>query len=448
MPSVEALCSTLQRLFTTTAERVAHSTRAIDRPTGKFDGATLCQTLVFGVLEKPQPTLATWCQTAASLGVEVSVQAIDQRLNERTARFLEELLSEAIRQAIAADPVLLDLLQRFPGGVWLQDCSQVVLPAALVDYWEGCGDSTKDGHTAVVKLAVRLELCTGTLQGPALVSARVHDRVACAELPDLPTGCLVIIDLGFFSTTAFAALTRTDRYWLSRLQAGTSVFTADGKRWVLSELLAAQNSTTIDLPVEIGKKERLSCRLIAVRVPEAVANARRRRMRDEARRRGQMVSEERLKLADWTVLVTNVAADQLSVSEALVLARSRWQIERLFKRWKSGGGQIDQWRTEDPEKLRCEFFAKLLAMVVEHWLLVTGCWHLPDRSLDRAAGAVRAFAAALVCTLRDTERLRATVRDVLARCQAKCRVARRKADPAAFELIHDPSILEELWDVA
>jgi hypothetical protein len=97
-----------------------------------------------------------------------------------------------------------------------------------------------------------------------------------------------------------------------------------------------------------------------------VAQKRRQRLRDYAKRRNERVSELGLKFADWTVVVTNVPRNLLNVQETMVLVRVRWQIELVFKLWKSHGG-IDEWSTSRPYKALCTVYAKLLAMVVEHW---------------------------------------------------------------------------------
>ena len=128
----------------------------------------------------------------------------------------------------------------------------------------------------------------------------------------------------------------------------------------------------------------MPCRLLATRVPPAVAAERRRQLRVEARRRGHAVSAERLKLADWTVFVTNVPAEWLTLEHAWVLARVRWQIELLFKLWKSHG-QVDEWRSAKPWHIVCEVYAKLLGQLVQHWIVLVSCWHRPDRSLVKAA---------------------------------------------------------------
>ena len=59
-------------------------------------------------------------------------------------------------------------------------------------------------------------------------------------------------------------------------------------------------------------------------------------------------------------------ADQLCVDDVLQLARVRWQIELLFKLWKSHG-QLDKSRSDNPWRVLCELYAKLIAMLIQHW---------------------------------------------------------------------------------
>lgn len=439
MASVERLAPTLQQLFSTVAEEAARATGCIQRPTGKFTGASLCQTLVFGVLEQPLPHLRSWCQAAAGLGIAVTPQALDQRLNARTAAMLEAVLAQAITQAVQAQGETVPLLERFC-GVYLQDCTQLALPSTLAEQWPGCGN--QNGETASVKLGVRLEVSRGQLQGPVLVPGRVHDRAAVADLPPLPARSLRIADLGFFSLAELAAHAARGAYYLTRIQAGTTVFTADGRKHTLLALLQQQRGRVVDLPVQLGASQRLPCRLLAVPVPATTAAQRRTRLLEDGERRGQPVPPERLALAAWTILATNVPPDQLTVTEALVLARLRWQIELLFKGWKTGSRHIATWRTTHPDKLRCELFAKLLAAVVEHWLLVTTCWALPDRSLEQARLAIRSFAAALLGALASARQLRQVLGALARRCQTVCRIPPRSGRPPAFQLLRQPELLE------
>jgi hypothetical protein len=265
-------------------------------------------------------------QGAAVAGVAISPQGLEQRCTARAAVFLEQLLAQAVRLVIAAEPVVVPLLQRF-SAVVLLDSSTLVLPDALAPWWPGCGGATGEHTLAALKLQVRFDLLRGTLEGPLLTDGRTHENSSPLQHAPLPPGALRLADLGFFNLGVFADMSAQGVYWLSRLLLSTAVFTPAGARCDVLRLVAAQGTATVDLPVCLGATHHLKARLLAVRVPADVANQRRRRLHTDARRRGRTPSAAQLAGADWTLLVTSVPAALLAVREALVLARARWQVE-------------------------------------------------------------------------------------------------------------------------
>ncbi|MDQ3513584.1 MAG: transposase, partial [Chloroflexota bacterium] len=165
------------------------------------------------------------------------------------------------------------------------------------------------------------------------------------------------------------------------------------------------------------------------------------RVRADARRAGHPPSAAKLAWADWTVAVTNGPAERPSTAEARVLLRARWQVELLFKRWRSGGW-VDAWRRADPDRILCEVWATLIILVLQHWLVLVRCRGHADRGLTRAATTVRDWAlpVALALVTDSPRRLRATLahlRDVLTICAP---IDRRRSRPATFQLLADPSL--------
>jgi hypothetical protein len=146
-----------------------------------------------------------------------------------------------------------------------------------------------------------------------------------------------------------------------------------------------------------------------------------------------------LALCAWTVFITNVPADRLSIEEVLTLARARWQIELLFKRWKSHG-TIDESRSQKPYRVLCDVYAKLLAMVVQHWLCLVALWAYPDRSLVKAAKTVKRRALELARSFRRRNRLIETISSI-GQCITGCRINQRKQEPNTAQLLLDASLL-------
>ena len=431
MRTLPQLAQTLQTLLTTTADTAAHTTRFVQRRS-KLTGAAFLQTLVFGWLANPQATLEALAQTAAAGGVPSTPQGVDARFTDRAAACVQQVLQAATTQVIAADPVVIPLLQRFT-AVLIQDTTTIALPDALAEVWSGCGGSTSHGTSAALKVGLRFDFLSGQIDRLVCTHGRTHDQAAGLQQDHWPVGALRLADLGFFNLDEFRHLTAQGVFWLSRFRTGTAVFDTAGQRHDVVLWLEQQQCDRIDLPILVGRTQ-LPARLLAQRVPQEIADQRRARLHATARRKGQAVSTSALALANWTILLTNVAAVQLSLEEALVLARARWQIELLFKLWKSHG-RIDESRSSNPWRILCEVYGKLLAMVIQHWLLLTSCWHYPERSMMKAAQTVQAHALHLACVVAHTVRLQQALR-VIQRCLAVgCRINKRHAQPHTYQLL-------------
>jgi hypothetical protein len=429
--TIAQVSETMQTILSETAHKVAAESGLVKRHR-KVNGANLCQTLVMGWLSNPAATLEELCQTGVAVGLEISPQGLDQRFTKETAVFLQQMLEETISATFFAEPVAAPLLQRF-NGVYLTDSSIVQLPDELWDSWRGFGGRVMTSRAAL-KLQVRLDMLEGKLEGPLLCPGRMHDRAAEALHEPLPAGALHLADLGYWKLAGLADLSAQGCYWLTRLQVQTKIIDEAGRSWCQADFLQAQQCDQLDVSVRLGAKQHLQARLLAVRVPPDVAAKRRRRIKEQGRSRGQTVSRDRLQLADWTMLVTNVPATLLSLDEALLFARLRWQIELLFKLWKSKG-QIATWRTAKAWRMLCELYAKLIAMVFQHWFFLLGNWSFPDRSWLKANNTVRQHALLLAVALPCREQLMRSLR-LLAKCLAcGARINKSRKTPRHYQLL-------------
>lgn len=435
MATIPQVTQAMQTVLTTVAETAARATRFVQRRS-KLTGARFTQTLVLGFLANPQATREELAQTAAALGLTISPQGLDQRLTETGAECLLEVLDAAAVTVLMADPVAIPLLARF-SGVYIQDSTLIGLPRTLAHIWRGSGNQhTAAQASARLKLSVRLNLTTGALTGPHADHGLTSDRALQVQQAPIPAGALRIADLGFFDLDVLQAIGQADGYWLTRPQITTIMTTLDGQRIELASFLAAKATAMVDVPIRLGARHRLRCRLLAVRAPQEVADQRRRRLREEAKRRGRAPNTIQLALAEWTIFVTNVPEEVLSVRESLILGRARWQIELLFKLWKSQG-QIDAWRSAKAGAILCELYAKVIAMIVQHWVMLVGCWAYADRSLTKAAATVRKHAMCLATALGCGGRLAEAISSI-AKCLAVgCRINKSHKTPHTYQLLLD-----------
>lgn len=411
----------------------------------KFSGQNLLRLLVLTLLRKPDATNADFFVTAVEAGLDVSATAVDKRLQAGPplTDFLRQALQRALQQTVAAAPSAAELLQQFT-AVFVGDSSVIALPNELAEAFPGCGGA-EQASRAALKLHVLWDLKTGCLERLHITVGKASDAHSPIAVAQAAPGALLVYDLGYFDVTRFAGLDRHQAKFLSRLQHGTTVAQADGQPLDLAAYLRAQPTGLLDQMILLGATLRLSCRLLALRVPEEVANRRRQQARTKARDHGRAApSAAYLELLGWSLFVTNATAQELTWKAVVVLYRARWQIELLFKLWKSHNG-LNRLRVGAAAlPPLAVLYAKLLGVLLQHWLLLALVWCLPQRSLLRAARRLREWLKVLLGVLDDPTQLERTLQRLQRPLERLSRVKDRAKNPSHAQLLEDPTLLDWL----
>jgi len=428
MGTIAHIGAAMQHVLGDFAKKKGYETGFMQRQ-GKLDGGTFVQALVFGSMDNPDLSYTSLSQAAQAVGVTISPQGLEQRFTPAATLLMAEVLQEMVKQVISGRPTRIQILQRF-SGVYLRDGTVISLPDAWCEQWPGVG--SQEGGSAGLKLHVGLDYSSGQVQGPVITNARTHDSQSPFQSGGVPAGGLKIADLGFYDLDQFANDQDAGIFWLSRCKVGTVILNLGGDRIDLLQLL--QGADYLDEPILLGNARRIPCRLLAQRVPQEVADQRRQKLHEYAVRKQVAVSPLTLALAEWTLLVTNVPPELLSLKEALILYGVRWQIELLFKLWKQHA-KIDEWRSHNLDRILCEVYAKLIAVLILHWNFVLSFWAFPAHSLFKAAKVVQGLALLLAATLGDAQLLEKTLQILQNRLQTGCLLNSRRKKPNTYQLL-------------
>lgn len=437
MGIVAKVGAALQQLFGTIAQAAAEQAGVIRRQR-VFTGASLARTFVLGFLRKPTASDEELALMAARCGAAVTPQAIAQRHSPRLVDFLRRLFEGAVQVVVGSERALAPLLERFTRVVAL-DSTTLRLPDACREEFAGCGGRGGSG-AAAMKLQTELDLRSGAASHVEVEPGRPTDNATGRQQVRHGPGSLRITDLGYFNLAVFAAMAAAGEYFLSRLQFGVAVAAEGG--WVeLLPWLARQPGRLIGRAVVLGKDQRLPGRLVAWRLPEEQANRRRQKLRRDHRDKyGKEPSAARLAWRGWTALVTNVPGAKLTPAEAAVLYRACWQVELLFKRWKSQD-LVGVLRGATAERQMAGVWSRLLAALVQHWLVLAGVWGDPTKSLSKACEAVRAFVGRLVASLDQVAELESVLADLARALRNTCR-RNKRSKAGTFELLNDVNRLD------
>jgi len=410
MADVAQLAPRLQVFFTQTAEAIARQTKFVQRKS-KMSGAVFLQSVVFGFEEQPDACLTDLIETSEDLGVAISKQGLQGRI-ENAVPFLQEMFEQAVRLFRHELPLDLAVLKQF-ASIFITDSTVVALPEVLRDEFAGCGGS---GSEAAVKLQLTFELLYGAMAAVEFEAGRSPDQVYAGHLCRIQPGALYLSDLGYFVVKRLQEMDQQRAYFLSRLDLQTAVFDAQtGERLDLLAWLREQTQTSLETEWLVGAHEKLRCRVIVVQLPQEVADRRRQKAQENASRKGRTLSPRHLELLGWNLYITNVLAAMLTLQQVLVMYSVRWQIELIFKVWKSQCA-LDRIAGRRRERILTELYAKLIGVVVTHFLLA------PFRSVERELSAVkvqhivRRYALRLALSLHALEKLVTVLDQLITRC--------------------------------
>lgn len=431
MSTVPHVATAMQKVLNEVAQLAGCVTEFVQRES-KLSAPLFVQTLVFGWMAEPQASRTSLAQTAAALGLSISPQAIDKRLTPSAAQCLERVLMAAVEQVIAASPISGTILNKYQ-AVYLYDATTITLPRQLADHWQGCGGSI--GVNAALKMNLCWDLITGRIIGLALMDGYQHEASNYLTKAKLPARTLRIADLGYFDFQVWQQIESAQAYWLSRYKIGVCISDLQGQEINLLKLLKKQCACELDTKILLGR-EKMACRLVAQRLPARVIRERHKKMQAEAQREGKAVSAQMWALAAWNIYLTNIDSELLPIAQLRVLIGVRWQIELLFKLWKSQC-LIDESRSEKPWAVLCEIYAKMIAVIIQHWILLVSCWQYPDRSLFTAINTVRKMTFNFLININSTARLIRAIQRVVNCLASGCRINKRRAKPSSFQLLAD-----------
>lgn len=427
----------LDTLFGPRADQLARQTGAIQRQR-KLSGRQLAAIVTLAYMQDGQATREALAQMAAVQGVSISASALQQHLTQATSQFLEALLQVGLEQLVVSDPVAVPLLERF-AVVWLEDSSQVSLPPELAQRWQATGNQHTPEAPAGLKLHTALDMRTGQLWGPRLSDGRTADTQSPLRQITLPPGSLRLRDRGYWQLDFFESCTLSEQYWISYVKFPLSILDERQERLDILKVLSAQREPVQEYVVLLGARKQVKARLIAVRVPEEVYEQRQQAAQQKATQHGRRLSAAQQELARWVLIVTNVPAHLLTKTEAVVLLRLRWQMELFYKLCKSDAVQVEQWRASLPWAILCELYAKLLAVLIQHWLLLVGNWDDPFRSWKKTARFLRTLTHELARALSGQGCLLSVLQEAR-RCLTAgqgSRVTRRRTRPCTAQQLFD-----------
>ena len=341
----------------------------------KFSAMALLSIMVFGESRNYQVSLTEKCQHLLDMGIKITKQALDKRLNDQAARFLKSMLEELLKVKMFDDQAG-KVVKTFK-EINIIDATSFQLPGKLEGEYKGFGGGASTGG---VKTHYQIDITTGDGIGIEVTNAASSDSKTNLIVPG--KGTLQLFDLGYISFDILKKIGVAAAYYLCRIKYSTRVWikTKDGfERLNWNEQIKKMQEGQIEeLIVYIGSEREIECRMIIEKVPCKLADEKRRKLKTDKVNKRKSLSKGRLAFCDLNVFITNASSDQVPTQNVRVLYGLRWQIEIYFKTWKSFMN-IDKSRNMNVHRFNCTHYGALIYIILttklffyfkhQHWNL-------------------------------------------------------------------------------
>ena len=408
-------------------EEIARKTGFITRQR-KLSGYSFLLLLILEIRTSKLASLNNLTIDLEKDGILMSKQALHQRFDDSSVEFVKSLCFDLLKSKLDRCELLNSAV--YFNRIILKDSTVFQLPAEHSMRYKGPGGGASE---AGIKMQFEYNLKSNDGLDIDIQSSNTPDIKS--KLNRLEAGDLRIEDLGYFKLDRFEKIKNHNAYFLSRLKHGIAVFCMNDREYQrihLKNIIAQMKpGEKIDTMVYLGLKEKLHVRMILERVPDQVAAQKRRKLKTDKQNKRKSISQDRLAFCDVNAYITNAEQDMLPTDLIRSIYSLRWQIEILFKAWKSIFN-IDKVKKMKVQRFDCINYGTLLQLILCTKLynyFKTSLWNKQSielselKSLKYLAANLKRILQAILNQAQKTKTLLLEIVDVLAR---KCYKEQKK----------------------
>lgn len=300
-------------------------------------------------------------ELSRNFGVLSKDQSINERFTHRSVALSKWMLEETMRKKIV-EYIEVKCLNKF-SSIEIQDATGISLPEGLADHFKGYGG---DGSQSGLKLDLRMDL----------LSTDFNFRIKQATDNDqngltfgVEKSSLWIRDLGYFKYKEFRNIAKQGGYFLSRLQNGANIYIdkkyrSNSKIDLLGLVEQMADNQTIDRWAYLGYEKRWPVRVVINKLPKEEVEKRKKRIIKYKKNKGKKYTNNLLKLLELNIFITNIPEQMCNAEEILELYTIRWQIEILFKAWKTNYEIDDVKLNIKGDRALTQFYLHMILVVI------------------------------------------------------------------------------------
>lgn len=322
-----------------------------------------------------EKSLSELCFELARGGVSISKQGFNKKFNERSVTFMKTIFLAlfTLQMKISLGKDKIESTLDF-NTVRILDGTSIKLAKKLESFYQG---TTGAG----VKCQIEFDYLTGRFLYMELQDGKAADSLSgMKRLDPLQENDLILQDTGYFNQKVFKKIDEGKAFYVSRAPIDTSFYVdsqnpryhKDGKVMAKyayerlhleDELKTLKRGTIREYPkVYFGSGAKYPTRLVIYRMTEEQEA----RQLERIRRRGQTkpgkIKIKSYDMSSISIYITNFP-QKVPAKEVPELYSYRWQVELVFKSWKSDM-KVDFYGNMKKERWECHFYAELILLLL------------------------------------------------------------------------------------
>jgi len=347
-------------------EKIARESKFIQRSTSRLSGQSFLMMNVFDSTDGKERSLNDCCEWLEEhFEIALTKQSLDERYNTDAVRFVKTCFKRVLQ---LVNQGVMDREMELPfSKIQLTDSTSFKIPDCLSAFYLGYKGA---GGKSIIKTHLNYDLLNGEVADIFITDGVSNDntyKLGAAEKIE-PAG-LYLRDLGYFDLGFFNKIAKENAYFLSRSKTNTIYSSLDenGKyvRINIADYLPNHGQTKQLTDIYIGGgKKKVKVRLVMQAVPEEVALQRLKKLERYAEKHKDCgVSEQRKEICFFNMYITNAPEEILPMLVIRLVYTLRWQIELIFKIWKSVF-KINEVKKMSIFRFECYFYSKLIAILL------------------------------------------------------------------------------------
>ncbi|AIW84397.1 Transposase for insertion sequence element IS231B [Bacillus mycoides] len=281
-------------------------------------------------------------QLETSTGILLSPEGLNRRFNSASVAFFRNVFTSLLQAKIGGSSTISHSLSAYFERIRILDSTTFQVPDRFAATYPGAGGCS---HTAGVKIQLEYDLLSGEFSDVKIEPGKRSDQAYGATRMDMTQkNELYIRDLGYFRLQDFKSIQDKEGYYLSRLKLPTKIYRKEFETVVFKTKPAQLRPVYIQIHLEDIMNQYIMNQF-------------------REKKKGITYTDRTKLLQGITVYMTNIPTEWVPKEKIYDLYSLRWQIELLFKIWKSWF-RIHRCKSIKQERLECHLYGQLISILL------------------------------------------------------------------------------------